>query len=91
VASYSVVITEHAERDIDAIAKRQDRERIRQRIERLADNPRPAGSKKLKGPHDRYRIRQGDYRILYSIEDAIRVVAIVHVGHRKDVYRRGRA
>jgi len=91
VASYSVVITEHAERDIDAIAKRQDRERIRQRIERLADNPRPAGSKKLKGPHDRHRIRQGDYRILYSIDDAIRVVAIVHVGHRKDVYRRGRA
>jgi len=91
VASYSVVITERAERDIDAIAKRQDRERIRQRIERLADNPRPAGSKKLKGAHDRYRIRQGDYRILYSIEDAIRVVAIVHVGHRKDVYRRGRA
>ena len=46
----------------------------------------------MKGADERYRVRQGDYRILYSIEDAIRVVAIVHVAHRKDVYRRrGRA
>lgn len=91
MGSYSVVITQRAEKEIEAISHRRDRDRIRQQIERLATNPRPSGSKKLKGPHEQYRIRQGDYRILYSIEDAVRVVAIVHVGHRKDVYRRGRA
>jgi len=88
VASYSVVIAERAEKDIAAIPSRHDRERIDRRIAALAHDPRPPGSKKLKGSISRYRIRQGDYRILYSIEDAIRVVAIVHVGHRKDVYRR---
>lgn len=92
MASYSVVITERAEKDIAAIANRGDRERIDRRIAKLAQDPRPAGSKKLKGPHERYRVRQGDYRILYSIEDEIRIVSIVNVGHRKDVYRRrGRA
>ena len=92
MAGYSVIITERAEKDIAAIPNRKDRERIDQRIRRLADNPRPLGSKKLAGPDDRYRVRQGDYRILYSIEDEIRIVSIVHVGHRKDVYRRrGRA
>jgi mRNA interferase RelE/StbE len=91
VASYSVIITETAEKDIAAIASRIDRERIDRRIAKLAEDPRPSGSKKLKGPDEHYRVRQGDYRILYSIEDAIRIVAIVHVGHRKDIYRRNRA
>jgi mRNA interferase RelE/StbE len=92
VASYSVVFTKTSAKEIDAISTRKDRERIERRIHQLADDPRPPGSIKLAGSDERYRIRQGDYRILYSIEDAIRVVAIVHVGHRKDVYRRrGRA
>ena len=92
MASYSVVITENAEADIAAIDSRKDRERIDQRIRQLAENPRPPGSKKLRGVRERYRIRQGDYRILYSIEDVIRIVSIVHVRHRKDAYRRrGRA
>ena len=92
MAAYSVIITETAEKDIAAIPSRKDRERIDRRIAALADDPRPAGSKKLKDSHERYRVRQGDYRILYSIEDAIRIVSIVHVAHRKDVYRRrGRA
>ena len=92
MASYNVVITERAEKDIAAIANRNDRERIDRRIAKLAQDPRPVGSKKLKGPYEHYRIRQGDYRILYSIQDEIRIVSIVHVAHRKDVYRRrGRA
>ena len=92
MASYRVFITERAEKDIAAIDSRKDRERVDQRIRQLADNPRPTGSKKLSGLRERYRIRQGDYRILYSIEDEIRVVSVSHVGHRKDVYRRrGRA
>lgn len=92
MASYSVVITKSAAKEIEAIASRKDRERIDRRIRQLADDPRPPASIKLAGPYERYRVRQGDYRILYSIEDSIRIVAIVHVGHRKDVYRRrGRA
>jgi mRNA interferase RelE/StbE len=92
VASYSVIITKTAEKDIADVGDRGDRIRIDQRIRKLAQDPRPAGSKKLEGPGERYRIRQGDYRILYSIDDAIRIVAIIKVGHRKDVYRRrGRA
>jgi mRNA interferase RelE/StbE len=54
----------------------------------LAENPRPAGVKKLKGNNeDLYRIRSGDYRVVYSIEDEIRVVDIRKIGHRKDIYR----
>jgi mRNA interferase RelE/StbE len=52
----------------------------------LAENPRPQGSQKLSG-RDRYRIRQGVYRIVYSIEDDRLVVVVIKVGHRKDVYR----
>jgi len=57
----------------------------------LAANPRPHGSKKLKGPFERYRLRQGDYRVLYEIRHEVLIVSVIHVGHRKDVYRRGRA
>ena len=92
MASYNVVITKSAEKEIAAIANRKDRERIDRRIRQLGDDPRPPGSIKLAGPYERYRVRQGDYRILYSIEDEIRIVSVVQVGHRKDVYRRrGRA
>lgn len=61
------------------------------RIRKLAINPRPHGSKKLKGPSERYRVRQGNYRILYEIRDNVLMVTVVNVGDRKDVYRRGRA
>jgi mRNA interferase RelE/StbE len=92
VAGYSVILTKVAAKEIDAIANRIDRQRIERRIRQLADNPRPPGSKKLKDMLEHYRIRQGDYRIVYTVEDEIRIVAIIHVGHRKDVYRRrGRA
>lgn len=92
MASYNIVISERAEKDILAVASRKDRERIDARIQKLAHDPRPPGSKKLTDSRELYRIRQGDYRILYAIEDEIRVVSVVHVAHRKDVYRRrGRA
>lgn len=57
------------------------------RIAALAEDPRPAGVEKLSGD-DKYRIRQGDYRILYLIEDDMLVITIVRVGNRRDVYRR---
>ncbi len=64
-----------------------DRRRIVRRIAALAEDPRPAGVEKLSGD-DKYRIRQGDYRILYLIEDDMLVITIVRVGNRRDVYRR---
>jgi mRNA interferase RelE/StbE len=60
--------------------------RILQRIRSLADDPRPAGCEKLPG-QERYRVRQGTYRIIYEIEDARLIVLVVKIGHRRDVYR----
>ncbi len=57
-------------------------------IKQLGEDPRPAGSKKLKGAEDLWRIRMGDYRVVYSIEDAIMIVDVVQVAHRKDIYRK---
>ena len=62
--------------------------RIAPKIEALADEPRPPGVKKLAGEEELYRIRVGDYRVIYAIEDAELVVLVVMVGDRKDVYRR---
>jgi mRNA interferase RelE/StbE len=91
VASYSVIITKEALKEIASVDRRADRARIMDKIHQLARNPRPHGSKKLEGLYERYRLRQGDYRILYEIRDEVLIVTVVHVGHRKDVYRRGRA
>jgi mRNA interferase RelE/StbE len=87
VASYSLRIKRTAARDIEAIAAKADRQRIVRRISALADDPRPPGCEKLAGHEDRYRIRQGNYRILYTIEDAELLIWVVKVGHRRDVYR----
>jgi len=61
--------------------------RIIKRIQLLANNPRPAGSEKLSG-NDKYRIRQGHYRIVYSIQDLELTIWIVKIGHRRDIYRK---
>jgi mRNA interferase RelE/StbE len=86
VASYSLRIKKSAIKDLEAIPAKADRRRIVKRIESLADNPRPNGVQKLSGK-ERYRIRQGRYRILYSIRDRELIVYIVRVGDRKSVYR----
>jgi mRNA interferase RelE/StbE len=87
VGSYSVVVTKVAAKEIEQIDRRSDREKILQRIQQLGVDPRPPGSRKLKGFHERYRLRQGDFRILYEIRDRVLIVTVVHVGHRKEVYR----
>jgi mRNA interferase RelE/StbE len=86
VEKYRVSIKRSAVKEIEAIPQKKERQRIIRRIGHLADNPRPPGSRKLSG-HDRYRLRQGAYRIVYSIDDEEIVVVVVKVGHRKDVYR----
>jgi len=86
VARFRVVIKPSAAKEIEAIAHKKDRQRIVKRIEALGDEPRPPGVQKLSG-RDRYRIRQGVYRIIYAIEDRELSVVVVKVGHRREVYR----
>lgn len=84
--SYSLVIKKSAERELRSIQK-VDLRRITERIRALAQNPRPHGNEKLAGEH-RYRIRQGDYRIVYVVDDESRTVQVVKIGHRREVYRK---
>jgi mRNA interferase RelE/StbE len=85
-ASYSVVLKTSAERELRALPK-EDLRRVVGRIRGLAHNPRPPGHEKLTG-QERYRIRQGDYRVVYAIDDEARIVEVVKIGHRREVYRK---
>jgi mRNA interferase RelE/StbE len=85
VASYSVSIKPSAVKELEGLPIK-DRRRIVRRIQGLASDPRPSGSEKLTGD-DRYRVRQGDFRVVYGVDDAVREVLIVKVGNRRDVYR----
>ncbi|MEO7061068.1 MAG: type II toxin-antitoxin system RelE/ParE family toxin [Lapillicoccus sp.] len=71
-------------RKIDPAARR----RIQAAIELLADQPRPGGAKKLLGGEGEWRVRTGDYRIVYEIHDSVLLVLVVAVGHRRDIYER---
>ena len=83
--SYKVLIKRSAAKEIEDLPLR-DRRRVVSRIASLGTEPRPHGCEKLSG-QDRYRIRQGDLRILYEIDDREESVMIVKIGHRRDVYR----
>ena len=85
MASYELKIKKEAEREFRSLPK-PDLHRVIQKIQTLALNPRPMGCEKLKG-EEGYRVRQGDYRIVYLIDDAAKVVRIIRVGHRREVYR----
>jgi mRNA interferase RelE/StbE len=87
VARYKILVKPSAKKEIDAVGQKKDRQRIVLRIQSLGENPRPLGCEKLAGHLDRYRLREGNYRILYSIDDEKLLVDVVKVGHRKDVYR----
>ncbi len=87
MARYKVVIKPSASKEIDSVGQKKDRQRIVLRIQSLGENPRPFGCEKLSGHLDRYRVRQGNFRIVYSIDDEKFLVDVVKVGHRKDVYR----
>ena len=86
MASYSILLTRSAARELERVPAK-DRQRIVTRIGALAHDPRPPGAEKLSAD-DKYRIRQGDYRILYEIGDAELIVTVVRVGNRREVYRR---
>jgi len=85
MAAYSLFLKESVQKDFYRIPKR-DLRKILTRIKSLANDPRPSGCEKLTG-QDRYRIRQGRYRIVYAVQDEEHTVTVVKVGHRKDIYR----
>jgi mRNA interferase RelE/StbE len=85
MAGYKVYFRESVEKDFSSIPKK-DLAKILNRIKALANNPRPSGCEKLTG-QERYRVRQGRYRIVYSVQDEILTIWIVKIGNRKDIYR----
>ena len=84
--AYSILLAPFAERQLtfltDSVQKR-----IVKRLKSLRENPRPQGVKKLAGEENLYRIREGDYRIIYAVQDKELIVLVVKIGNRKEVYR----
>ncbi|HEY3699882.1 MAG TPA: type II toxin-antitoxin system RelE/ParE family toxin [Spongiibacteraceae bacterium] len=83
--SYKLVFKKSIAKDLRSLAK-QDVAKILERFDELRINPRPPGCEKLSG-QERYRLRQGTYRIIYEIADKTLIVCVVKVGHRREVYR----
>ena len=83
--AFQVIIKKSVEKELDSLSAKL-RERIIQRLLALEENPRPQGVKKLQG-EESYRLRIGDYRALYSIDDKKKEVLVYAVGHRREVYR----
>ena len=84
---FRLVIKASAAKELEAVDGKRNRQRLVAAIGSLADNPRPAGVEKLSGMKDRFRVRVGDYRVVYAIEDAVLTVHVVKLGHRREVYR----
>jgi mRNA interferase RelE/StbE len=87
VASYRVVLTASAEKELNKLSSRLI-ERIVPRLESLGSDPRPRGCKKLKGGEREWRIRVGDYRMVYTVDDAELLVEVTRIRHRSEVYER---
>ncbi len=85
MASYKLLIKRSAAKELEGLPPKV-RRRVASKIEALAATPRPQGVEKLSG-QEKYRIRQGDYRVLYSIDDGAQTVTVVKISHRRDVYR----
>ena len=83
---YKILIKPSAKKELEKLPKK-DLQKIVIKIQDLSIEPRPAGCEKLSGD-DKYRIRQGNYRIVYSIEDNELVVFVIKIGHRRDIYRK---
>ncbi len=86
MANYELAFKKSVAKDLRPIPNK-DVARLLQRMQALQENPRPVGNEKLSG-QERYRIRQGVYRIIYEVADELLVVTVVKVGHRKHVYKR---
>lgn len=86
MSGYRVELARRAVRSLAALP-RQEQQRIRAAIDLLASQPRPPGAAKLTGERRAYRVRVGDYRIVYEVFDERLVVQVVRIGHRRDVYK----
>jgi len=86
MAEYTVQLSKKAAKQLDKLPD-QIAFPLLDAIQQLADNPRPFGSKKLKGK-DSYRIRRGNYRVIYDIFDAVLIIDVIAAGHRKDIYKK---
>lgn len=84
--AYRVELRPAALRDLEQLS-REIQVRIRSAVDRLAASPRPPGVEKLKAQENRYRIRVGDHRIVYEIRDAVLVIMVFRIAHRREVYR----
>lgn len=87
MAEYRLLIKPSAAKDIEAVGTKRDRQRIVGRIQSLATDPRPPGSEKLAGSSALFRVRQGQYRVIYALDDVHRTIEVIKVGHRREVYR----
>ena len=85
MASYRIEVKRSAAKEVAGLPK-ADCQRVVAKLQALADEPRPHGCEKLTGD-EKYRVRQGNYRILYEIDDDARTITIVKVGNRKEIYR----
>ena len=85
-ARYRIEIKRSAAKEIRAIGRKKDRQRVVARIGALAGDPRPPGCTKPSG-QEAYRIRQGEYRIVYTVADDVLIVEVIKVGNRREVYR----
>ncbi len=85
MANYRLLIKPSAAKELEGVPPK-DRKRVATKLQRLASDPRLPGTEKLSG-QEKYRLRQGDYRVLYSVDDDRAAVVIVKIGHRRDVYR----
>lgn len=83
--AYQVILKRSAEKELDALQANL-RDRIVKRLLALEENPRPSGIKRLQG-EESYRLRVGDYRVLYAVDDKGKKVFILAIGHRREVYR----
>ena len=86
MATYHVTFARSARKELERLGASR-RVRVFRRIELLGSNPRPAGCRKLEGAKDLWRIRIGDYRVVYSVDDSRRAVDVSAVRHRSEVYR----
>ena len=84
---YSLTIKSSAAKELQTVSDKTTLTRLVEKIKSLANQPRPSGAEKLAGRSNLYRVRQGSYRVIYSVDDQSRVVDVVKVGHRRDVYR----
>lgn len=85
MAEYRVVLARSGERDLSGLPE-ATQDRLIRAVDALAANPRPSGVKKLRGTKDLWRIRVGDYRVIYRVDDGKRLVDISHVRHRREAY-----